>query len=323
MTDDALDLRVPRNTTALLQLLQRLVGIEQYRYYCAGVCPLRKLSGFVRKMEARYPIARSARGRAYDRQRGRAAVQLIVFPPIDKRVSESRNSGVLSLGDGSRSNARIVEALHKRMDSAQVQWWLVSTEGEGGLADPRSPDEHVARDATLSDQHVVYGDYVLVYAHKKSPREITDRRGGRTKKVLKDESTWTWKMRGDVVRDVRAMIDECCSDLDFGWEPTGQSGGRGLRGLLYAQRSRPLFSGVRTQVLELERYARDEWRPRAALWRAMNSRAVEQLARSEGEFRPIHELLSTCMPKMIRQAIYESPPLLIRDLLSPECASAP
>lgn len=185
----------------------------------------------------------------------------------------------------------------------------------GGLADPGAPDAHVACNAMLSDQHVVYEDYVLVYAHTESPREITDRRSGRKKQLLKETSAWTWKMRGDVVREVRAMIDECCSNLDFGWEPTSHARGRGLQGLLYAQRSRPLFSGVRTQVLEAERYARDEWKPRAPLWRAMNPRAVEQRGPSAGELRAINELLTSCMPKMIRQPVYEDPPLRIRDLV--------
>ena len=313
ITDDAFDLRVPRNTTAVLQHLQRLVGVEEYRYYCSGLCPLFKLGAFVRKMEARYAIARTARGRAYDRQHGRASMQLIVFPRVDRVLAESRKSGVLSLGDARHFNARIAETLCRDVDSAQVSWWLVSTAGQGGLADPDAPDAHVACNAMLSDQHVVYDDYVLVYAHKRSPREIRERRSGVTKKILKQTSTWTWKMRGEVIREVRAMIDECCADLDFGWEPTSHVRGRGLQGLL--QRSRPLFSGVRTQVLELERYARDEWRSRVSLWRAMNPRAVEQWGSSAAELRSIHELLATCMPKMIRQPVYESPPLRIRDLV--------
>jgi hypothetical protein len=85
--------------------------------------------------------------------------------------------------------------------------------------------------------------------------------------------------------------------------------------LLYAQRSRPLFSGVRTQVLELEKYARDEWARRVPLWRATHPHVVSQLGDAAGELRAMRELLTAGLPKMVRHRVYDEPPLRIRDLL--------
>lgn len=118
-------------------------------------------------------------------------------------------------------------------------------------------------------------------------------------------------------QEVEAAIRECCHNLDLGGEPTAHHPGYGLKGLLHAQRSRPLFSGVRTQVLHLEKYARDEWRSYLPLWRAQNPGIVAQLGDAAGELPSIPELLATCMPKMIRHRVYDDPPLRIRDLLLP------
>lgn len=74
----ALDLPIPRSLTALLQHLQRLVGVEGHLRYCAGYCPLPKLAAFVSKMAARYPVTRNARERSYDRKRGLATVHMVV-----------------------------------------------------------------------------------------------------------------------------------------------------------------------------------------------------------------------------------------------------
>lgn len=194
------DLPVPRNATALLQHLQRLVGVEQLWPYCAGECPLTRLAPLVQKMEQRYPITRNARQRSYDRQNDCAVVHLIVYPLLPRSQNWSTTSGVFSLGNASAPNAKVVEALHRDTISSRVAWWLVSTNGRGGLADPNMPDAHVAKNAMLSNEHIEYGDYVLMQAHKKSPQQITDRRTGRTKTVLKSESTWTWKLQWNVIR---------------------------------------------------------------------------------------------------------------------------
>jgi hypothetical protein len=54
------------------------------------------------------------------------------------------------------------------------------------------------------------------------------------------------------------------------------------------------------------------------LWRATHPEAVERLDDTAAELRSIGELLAICMPKMIRQRIYDDPPLRIRDLIFPD-----
>src|ERR1700730_16578020 len=147
-----LELSVPRNSTASLQLLQRLVGREAHRSYCCGLIDSFKVPGFLEKMSARYPaILRNARGRSYDRTRGRAAMHMIVYPPIGSDPREPL---------------------------PMLQWLLISSDGATGLADPNSHDFHVAQNAMSSSGHLTVGDYVLVYGTKKQPRSVRDRRSG-------------------------------------------------------------------------------------------------------------------------------------------------
>ena len=232
-----LDLRVPRNFTATLQLVQRLVGRDHHQRYCSGVIPMHRLPAFLEKMAHRYPpILRTTRERSYDRlRRGRAAMHMLIF--------ESPN----------RSEAPPL---------AGVQWLLLSDTSGGGLADLASPDFQVAKDAMAANGHIEIGDYVLLYANKRRPSSVIDRRSGRTRTVLTDTSTWTWKIRNEVLRETRLAIDACCQSLDFGALPTATSPGTGVVGLLAAQRDRPLFSGVRNQVIDLYRYAAEHaWPP--------------------------------------------------------------
>lgn len=313
----AFDLPIPRNNTALMLHLQRLVGYGNHRFHCGGQCPLPKLPSLIEKMEDRYALTRNARQRSYDRQQGRAAIHMIVYPLLRLPHNSSRTSGVFSLGDGRAFNAKIVEAMHRDPSANKVAWWLVSGPGTGGLTDPGMPDAHVARDAESANGHIVHGDYVLLYGNKKIPSTITNSRIGRTTSFLKNTSTWTWKMRGEIVKEVQAAIDDCCAQLAFGSEPTGHKTGHGLQGLLHSQRSRPLFSGVRTQVLALEKYARDEWRARIGLWRATHPDIVARRGEAAGELRSISELVTGYLPKMTQMTIYDDPPLRVRDLTRP------
>jgi hypothetical protein len=311
----ALDLPIPRNLTAVLQLLQRWVGPGEHRYWCGGTIAIQKLSAFVTKMEDRYPILRNTRGRSYDRQRGRAVVHMIIYPPpygtnmqdVPHPVYEFRSA--LARG---RAGPR-----HEGLQSpvSDVFWWLVSSWGTGGLADPNMHDTHVARDAMDADGHITVGDYVLLYAAKKEPRSIRDTHTGGMRQVFKERSTWTWKLRTEVFREVRASIDGCCANLDYGLEPTVDRPGWGLRGVLAAQRVRPLFAGVRNQVVDLHRYAHDVWRARRAAWRAAHSGVDGQSGADAGKLLPIAEVLAEHLPKMVRYPIYDRPSFRVRDLL--------
>ena len=135
--DAALQIKIPRNKTVLMQLLQLLVFRRHY-WWCSGIIDAAKLGGFVAKMAVRYPLTRTARGRAYDRTRGLAAMHFVAYP----------------------------------LANGLVAWWLLSDDGTGGLNDPATPDAHVATNAMASDGHITFTDYVLHYAHKKSPRHL-------------------------------------------------------------------------------------------------------------------------------------------------------
>lgn len=149
---DPLDLPVPRDRLGFMLLLQTLVA-KGYRHYCAGVLAPAKLEGLVAKFAARYSLGRDARGRTYDRQQGLAALQFACFP-----------------GD------------------AGIAWFLLSTDGAGGLTNPASPDRiaGAVRDAMAAAEHLTLGEYVLLYAHKKEMRTVKDKRTGRDKTLWKD-----------------------------------------------------------------------------------------------------------------------------------------
>jgi hypothetical protein len=265
----AMAMPIPRSATALMQHLQLLVGREGYRHWCGGVLPPAKLAGLVAKFAVRYPISATARQCSYGRSRGRAAVKFVAF-----------------LRDGG------------------VHWWLLSSNGLGGLADAGMVDAHVARDANAADSHIEFGDYVLLHATKKEPREIADGRTGRVKTVLKDTSTWTWKLRAPVMSEIRVGIRECCEQLSYGAEDSAGRRGWGLRGLLSAQRERPLFSGVRTQVIELHREGRDAWNTRRASWLMRFPGHARQFGERAGRLVPVEEVVRG-LPKMRRLPVYD------------------
>lgn len=278
-----LDLRVPSSLTGLMQLLRRYAGIEEYRQYCSGQIAQDRLPSFLAKMEERYPaLTRSFRSRCSDRQRGIARMQMIVWPMYPRGPVHSKSP-----------LQRIYAAIHPPCPSAWL-WWLLSTAGTGGLCHPGVPDFHVARDAMLVEHHITVGDYVLMYQHKR--KIITVRpRNGRARTLMRGTSTWTWSIRASVMREVRAEIDACCRR------------GSGVAGMLAAQRQRPLFAGVRNQVIELHRYARD------SVGR-LNSAQTDELM-------SLPVVMEHHLPKMVALPVYGTAPLLVRDLI--DCSTIP
>jgi len=290
-----LDLAVPRNRTAAMQLLQRLVGREGHRYSCGGAIAAGKVPRFLEKMASRYPaILRNTRERSYDRRRGRAAMHMILCPPINGAPATR---------------------------SPVFEWWLLSDDGGGGLADPSSADAHVAVDAMSADSHLIVHDYVLLYATKRTPHTVTDRRTGHVKRIWTDTSSWTWRIRGPVLAEIRASIDACCQSLELGETPLDGGVCSGLRGLLAAQRVRPLFAGVRNQVIELHRYAADVWPRHRAAWVAAHPRlAQDQDSAVSSPFPSARELIAV-LPTMRQIRIYGTPARTIGDLLKSSSAT--
>ena len=288
------DLPIPRNLTALMQLLQLLVGPAGHRHWCGGPIHAAKLPGFLTKMTERYPsILRNARQRSYDRARGRASMRLILYPVMSIPRHMSMNMMV-------------------DIPQDMLVWWLLSTEGSNGLADPDTPDHHVASDAMSSDAHIEVGDYVLAYVSKPVRRDLIDKRSGSHRSIWKSTSTWTWNLRHAVRSEVRAAIVDCCRNLRPGREPTGERPGQGLLGVLAAQRQRPLFSGVRNDVIELHRYAQEHWLAHEPRWLAQ--RTAEGPSRTP-ILRPLGEVLATQLPLMRRIAVFDQPPQRVADVL--------
>jgi hypothetical protein len=275
-----LSLAVPRNQTALMQHLQLLAGREGHRIWCGGVIDRTKLAAFVAKMAVRYPITRNTRQRTYDRTRGIAVVHFVAYPLNDK-----------------------------------VHWWLLSDEGKGGLSDPAREDTRVARNAMSAEGHITFGDYVLLYATKQEWREVECPKTKESRRFLRQTSTWTWKLRSEVVRELKRGIQCCCEQLEYGSEGGNGQKTWGLRGLLAAMRARPLFSGVRSQVLQLHREATDLWKPRQKLWRDRHPAYVMQYGQAAGALIPVRELLASRMPKMRRIRVFDDPPVTLAHLV--------
>jgi hypothetical protein len=315
----ALDLPIARNLTGLLQLMQRLVGPEEHRHWCGGTMPVVKFPAFLHKMEQRYPVLRTTRERSYDRQRGRAVTHMIIYPIGHRIGDQARGSPVHELHTALMHDNTTARDRNQLLRPSTISWWLVSSTGTGGLADPTMPDAHVARDAMHADGHITVGDYVLLFATKKEPRSILDSRTGHSRRIFKDVSTWTWKLRSEVFREVRGSIDECCASLNYGTEPTWDHAGSGLRGLLAAQRARPLFAGLRNQVVDLHRYAHDVWETRRRLYVSAHPERKKQHGTDDGALRPINEILKGHLPKMIRLRVYDDPPCRVCDLLPADC----
>lgn len=275
----ALELRIPRSQTTLMQLLQ-LHTLNGYRWWCAGEIAPTKAAAFAAKFSARYPVLRSERGRAYDRKKGLAACHLIFFPS----------------------------------PGGKLAWWLLSTEGRGGLADPNTPDAHIARHAMAADSHVTFGDYVLHYATKLEHRKLIDAKTGKQVAFDKDVSTWTWKIGDGAYNEAKASLERAANRLQYGSEQEGNLSG--VCGILACQRSRPLFAGVRNQVVELHWYAASVWDRVRPKWRAQHGQLIARQGVDAGTLRPVGEVLANRLPKMRRLPVYERPARTLGDLLA-------
>jgi hypothetical protein len=120
-------IQIPRNQTALMQHMQRLVSCGHY-YWTADCIPKSKIAGFIDKWSS-YGLRADAPVRAYRKSVGRASVHLCLHP----------------------------SAL---TDEEAVQWWMLSTAGKLGLSDQSTPG--VVRDTRTIEGRLRFGDYELV-----------------------------------------------------------------------------------------------------------------------------------------------------------------
>lgn len=275
---NALELLYPTGKTVLMQHLQTLV-LRGNPYWVGGVIAPEKLAGLIQKLAARYPVTRTERGRIYDRTRGLAVAHVLVYPTL-----------------------------------GGVAWWVLCSEGKGGLADPLCADFKAAKHAMKSGQHISFDDYELVYATKRDVRTIKDGKTGKEKNIAKELSTWTWRISRHCINEVRAVLDHEVRTLNYGDHPRNGKAGYGVRGTLYYQRQRPLFSGVRTQVIELHREASDAWGGVRNRWIGIYTELARTYGDKAGQLIPISELVTAHLPKMTRFKVFTDPIKTIRSL---------
>ena len=282
-----LDLRIPRSKTALMQHLQNLLSGAECPQWCGGEIRNERIWKFLLRMEERYPaLTCSPRTRSYRRSHRYAAMHMVLWPVMSPSATSSADAPGLQ---------RIHAALNP-VPPDSWQWWILSSDGRGGLCDPASEDARVAHNAIDAEHHMVYQDYVLLQRHKPVPVQIREP-GGALRTIWRGTSTWTWMLRSAVLRELKAEISMRCR------------AGHDLGKLLALQRNRPLFAGVRTQVIELHRYALDEAR-----------RVCPRLA---DELIPMRELKAKHLPAMVRLPVYDAPPMRIRDVLALGTSRAP
>jgi hypothetical protein len=167
-------IKVPRNQTAAMQLLQIYAQAGHY-YWTAGVVQRQKLASFIEKLAA-FRIHRDKPGRVYDRSKGLASTHLVMLDSADDFLP----------------------------------WVMVSTKGKGGLADSHSLVVGVVHDTRLAGQHLTWNQYELLHAEKKLTRlvDVKTKAG----KVLKDRkktvrlTTWSWRMHPKRFLEHEALI---------------------------------------------------------------------------------------------------------------------
>ena len=264
--DKLLNLRYPRSKTALMQHLQTLV-LRGNVWWIGGIVVPEKFERLMLKMAERYPLTRDERGRTYDRSKGLATAHLVVYPT-----------------------------------KKGISWWVLTSLGKDGLADQTSLDHHVAKHALARDGHIHFEDYVMLYAHKKDARILTDAKTGKEKKLLKDCSTWTWKLTHEAYNVVMAAIERDVNALAYGDDTCAVP--YGLRGTLAYQRRRPLFSGVRTQVLQMHREADSLWGLVHKKWLSRYTLLAQKYGSRAGRLRPLGEITAQYLPKMLRFKVF-------------------
>lgn len=167
-------IKVPRNQTAAMQLLQLYVQTGHF-YWTTGVVLRSKLRRFIEKL-ASFRIERDAPGRAYDKTKNIASTHLVLLDSPDDALI----------------------------------WVLVSTLGRYGLTDDESPKLETVKDTRLAGQHLTLKHYELLHLEKRIVRirDIKTKQG----KILKNrqetirQTTWTWRMTGARMREHEAFI---------------------------------------------------------------------------------------------------------------------
>lgn len=162
-------LRAPRNRTAEMQLILRLVS-EGYTYWTEDQIPLGKLPDFLMKWSD-YRLLADTPARSYRKRRGRANSFLIL---------EHRYRSLDSVRDA----------------KTPVHWLMVSTKGKDGLGDEGAHPGKV-RQINATQATLGWMGYELV-RQRKHFKEADGR--------LRSEVTWTWRLPGARYREWEALL---------------------------------------------------------------------------------------------------------------------
>lgn len=171
-------LRAPRNRSAELQLILRLVS-QGYTLWTADQIPFGRLPDFLAKWEHYRLLANSA-ARAYRKQSGRANTLLV----LEHRYNE------LDADAGPR------EPIH---------WLMLSTPGRDGLGDAAAHPGPVF-DAANKDQRIEWMGYQLT----RQPKHYKTADG-----QLRKEVTWTWRLPGRRYKEWEALLVAAAKQRDY------------------------------------------------------------------------------------------------------------
>lgn len=170
-------LRAPRNRTAELQLILRLVS-QGYTLWTADQIPIGKLPGFLVKWE-RYRQLADPAARAYRKQSGRANTHLV----LEHRFNE------LDTDAGPQT---------------PISWLMLSTSGRDGLGDDAAPGPVL--DAGNKEQRIEWMGYQLT----RQPKHYKTADG-----QLRKEVTWTWRLPGRRYSEWEALLVAAAKQRDY------------------------------------------------------------------------------------------------------------
>ena len=171
-------LRAPRNRTAELQLILRLVS-QGYSLWTADRIPIGKLPGFLAKWE-HYRLLAGPAARAYRKQSGRANTHLV----LEHRFNE------LDADAGPK------EPIH---------WLMLGSPGRDGLGDDTAHPGPVL-DAGNKEQRIEWMGYQLT----RQPKHYQTADG-----QLRNEVTWTWRLPGRRCAEWEALLVAAAKQRDY------------------------------------------------------------------------------------------------------------
>jgi hypothetical protein len=215
-------LRAPRNRTAELQLILRLVA-QGYVYWTSDQIPKQKLTGFLKKWE-HYRLLADPPARSWRKQTGKANTHLV--------LEHSYNNDCPS----NKRNANSESKLDAHSDSEteptkMLEWILLGSQGKDGLGDAGSKPG-VVKNATTKNGRILWMGYELIHQRKS---HITAE--GR----LKTETTWTWRLPSTRFQEWEAHVIESAKQRNY----------EALQATFGILSRLPMFAGIRSQVYKL------------------------------------------------------------------------